>query len=309
MDHGLRNARPKRALITGDEGFLGRHFRAELEARGWLIDGLDPKRGGAEEDCRYYFSQNPADRYDLVVHAAAVIGGREVIDGDPLATAVNLELDAAMFRWAAKAKPGWVLYFSSSAVYPVSLQGGASESVLTEDCQDPAHIVGTPDQVYGWSKLVGEALADKLRAEGVGVTVVRPFSGYGSDQDPSYPFPAFLLRALHREDPFDVWGDGEQVRDFIHVDDVVVGALALVEQSVPGPVNLSMGVGTSFNDLAQLVCRLEGYDPEIRNLKAKPEGVRYRVGDPTQLHRFYTPQVPLRAGVIRGLGELGMRLR
>lgn len=300
----------KRALVSGDLGFLGRHFAAELEARGWEVAGLDVKRGPLE-DCRRFFSAPEGwkfDHYDLVVHCAAVIGGREVIDGDPLATAVNLELDAAMFRWAAKAKPGWVLYFSSSAVYPVAFQTDHESRWLDESDQDPTFPGGAPDQVYGWSKLVGEALADRLRAEGVGVTVVRPFSGYGSDQDPSYPFPAFLLRALHREDPFVIWGDGEQVRDFVHVDDVVAGALELVDQSVPGPVNLSTGVGTSFNDLARMVCQAEGYAPQFQHLGEKPQGVRYRVGDPKQLHRFYVPDVSLRAGVIRGLGELGTRL-
>lgn len=304
-----RQPGPRRALVTGAAGFLGRHFAWELEARGWEVLRIDPAFRGSTAtadgaDCRELFRDDPNDPgwLDLVVHCAAVIGGREVIDGDPLATAVNLELDAAMFRWAAVARPGRVLYISSSAVYPVSLQGGSGHwpEVALEE-RDQWGGGGVPDQVYGWTKLVGEMLAGKLREAGVPVTVVRPFSGYGEDQSLDYPFPSFIARALRRDDPFTVWGDGEQVRDFVHVDDVVVGALEAVENELDGPFNLGTGRPTSFNELARLVCEAAGYAPALEHREAKPTGVRYRVADTSLMGQVYWPRVSLEEGIRRAL--------
>ena len=188
-----------RALITGDRGFLGRHFKTELARRGWQVAGLDIKATSAQ-DCRLYFREclnrgMELGAWDLVVHCAAVVGGRLTIDGDPLATAESLSIDAEMFRWAAVARPGRVLYFSSSAAYPITYQTGSpvrlhENDVWNGDRDDGGHPVpGTywdvsePDQVYGWTKVTGELLASRLREAGVPVTVVRPFSGYGEDQD------------------------------------------------------------------------------------------------------------------------------
>ena len=290
-----------RALITGDRGFLGRHFKAELKRHGWEVYGLDVKASPAQ-DCRTFFRECLSKgvvpgAWDLVVHCAAVVGGRATIDGDPLVTAESLSIDAEMFRWAAVARPGRVLYFSSSAAYPARFQLPRTGRALCERDMDSTE----PDQVYGWSKVTGELLAHRLRETGVPVTVVRPFSGYGEDQDETYPFRALLERVRRREDPLVVWGSGEQVRDWIHVDDLVAGALAVVESGTEEPVNLCTGVPTSFVTLARVMAAVAGYVPEIRPLVAKPSGVAYRVGDPSRMLRFYEPRLSLEDGIRRAL--------
>lgn len=299
-----------RALITGDRGFLGRHFSAELRRRGWEVYGLDVKASSAQ-DCRAYFRHDihggskSRPYFDLVVHCAAVVGGRATIENDPLATAESLSIDAEMFRWAAVARPGRVLYFSSSAAYPVELQTQESGVPLREGYlafrsgATTQSLVGMPDEVYGWSKVTGEILADRLRAAGVPVTVVRPFSGYGTDQDDSYPFRAILERVRERRDPLEVWSD--TVRDFIHVDDIVAGALELVADGTEQPVNLCTGRPTSFTALARLMAVAAGYEPTIRVLNDQPKGVAYRVGDPERMTHYYVPAVSLEEGVLRAL--------
>lgn len=305
-----------RALITGDRGFLGRHFTAELKARGWDVTGMDVKVTPTQ-DCRNYFrtylSRGPEYReinsghWDLVVHCAAVVGGRETIERDPLATAESLSIDAEMFRWAAVARPGRVLYISSSAAYPVELQRmGMGEIRLRETYLEfrpgttVQNLISMPDEVYGWSKVTGELLADRLRRTGVPVTVVRPFSGYGGDQDPSYPFRAITDRARRREDPLTVWC-GACVRDWIHVDDVVRGALAVADSGTEQPVNLCTGRPTPFTLLARMIAREAGYEPAIHIDPSAPRGVAYRVGDPTRMHLFYNPVISLEEGIRRAL--------
>lgn len=304
-----------RALVTGDRGFLGRHFTAELKRRGYEVHGLDVKATSAQ-DCRTFFQGQlrvPAGNwvhYDLVVHCAAVVGGRETIENDPLATAESLSIDAEMFRWAAVARPGRVIYFSSSAAYPVAYQSPENGGVsLREDLIDSPRVTWEPDEVYGWSKIIGELLADRLRAAGVPVTVVRPFSGYGPDQDPGYPFRAILDRVKAGEDPVEVWC-GDCVRDWIHVDDVVAGALAVAEDGTDVPVNLCTGRATSFSELVRLMIKhtvllrprtYPGGLPSVNFRPDMPQGVAYRVGDPSRMLMLYEPTVTLEGGIRRAL--------
>ena len=307
------------ALVTGHAGFVGGHFTRRLLADGWAVYGVDVANGPGE-DCRRLFATSE-ERYDLVIHCAAVVGGRAMIEGQPMAVATDLAIDADLWQWALRTRPGRMVYFSSSAAYPVGLQDGG---VFIPSCEDLApslppgtplrlgavrltedHIdldrIQQPDQTYGLAKLVGEIQAELVRAEGVPVTVVRPFSGYGEDQALDYPFPSFIERAFRRCDPFEVWGDGEQVRDFIHISDIVDAVMVMVGEGIDGPVNLCSGVTTSFNDLAELVCASARYVPELRHVVGAPVGVRYRVGEPSLLRSFFTPRVSLEEGVARAL--------
>jgi nucleoside-diphosphate-sugar epimerase len=300
------------ALVTGNFGFVGRHVEAALRERGWDVSGMDV-RCGPTFDCRALLQMRDVPRFDLVIHCAARIGGRQGIEGDPLGVAVNLDLDQAVLRWAATARPGRLVYLSSSAVYPVGLQGprpaatGRGPAVvgewagLSEDQAEVDDYHGAPDRTYGWAKLVGEALAAELRTSGVPVTVLRPFSGYGADQTPDYPFRAFIERARRREDPFVVWGTGRQARDWVHVDDLVAAMLAAVDAGLDGPVNVCTGRATTMTELARMVCAAAGYQPEIAPRPEKPAGVAWRVGDPTRLRELYTPAVSLEDGIKRAL--------
>jgi len=293
-----------RALITGAAGFVGRHIDAELQSRGWETAPVDIR---ATSESLPYDALDvfrwETEVYDLVVHCAYHVGGRAAIDGEPRLLARNLELDSSMFDWAVRTGQQRVLYFSSSAAYPIGVQTEASRRRLHESviAPDEQWVIGRRDARYGWAKLTGERLAQAARESGLPVTVVRPFSGYGEDQDDTYPFRAMVERAKRREDPFVVWGPGTQVRDWVHIDDVVAGALAVVESGTDEPVNLCTGIGTSMLALAELCCKEAGYRPEITPLPDKPTGVAYRVGDPTRFHQYWTPKVTLEEGVRRAL--------
>lgn len=312
-----------RALVTGSSGFVGRHIVAALLDRGYHVLGVDlvdPERDLLRQEGRLMFRRQDVrdwfrvdgGGYDLVVHCAAVVGGRRQIEGNPLSLAVDLAIDADLFGWAVRTRPGAIVYYSSSAAYPVDLQQGfhgASpvhfDSVgaigrLSEygiDLDD----IGTPDLSYGWAKLTGEMLASHARATGLRVLTPRPFSGYGDDQALDYPWPSFIDRARRRADPFDIWGDGTQVRDWVHIDDVVGATFAALNAGIDGPFNICTGIPTSFNMLAQIVTQHARYMPKLRHLTAEPRGVAYRVGDPTFMRSFYEPKVRLEDAIARAL--------
>lgn len=298
----------KTALVTGSAGFIGRHMTRELESRGYLVWGVDLPGYDAHSLFR-----ETIQRYDLVVHCAFHVGGRAAIDGVNTNFLKNLQLDSAMFEWAVRTKQKRVLYFSSSAAYPVGMQ---SEEAVREGYARPLKEVDCPpmsswgdfnwlpDSNYGWAKLTGERMAQDARLSGLPVTVVRPFSGYGEDQSLDYPFPSIVQRA--KTGDLSVWGPPGQTRDWIHVDDVVRGALSVVESGTEDPVNLCTGVGTEIGELAQMISVAAGWYPgehEPTYLTDKPTGVFYRVGDPTRMLQYYTPTVSLKEGIRRALAD------
>lgn len=285
-------------LITGSEGFVGTHFRQVLAGN---IHCIDIKTG---VDARDFFRADQT-QYDLVIHLAAVVGGRMMIEGSPLSLAVDLSIDAEMASWAMRTKPKHILYFSSSAAYPIKHQSGQVSHRLVETDID-FDAIDTPDMVYGWAKLTGEMLMNNLRREGASITTLRPFSGYGSDQSLDYPFPSIVTRGIQRQDPFIIWGSDRTTRDWIHIDDIVEASLKMAKFRVNDTINLCTGIGTSFRTLVEIISYQLGYRPEIMADATKPKGVAYRVGDPQKMHNYAQPKISISEGVARALSDIGM---
>lgn len=282
------------ALVTGCAGFIGRHFVRELRSRGWDVVGVDVRpidlaKYRAPDDPSGNFSWMMDDflevpfvnfqpqKFDLVIHAASQAPHRLAIDSQPTTHIYNRMLDATMFNWAIRTGQKRVLYLSSCAA-----------------------MDKYPD-AYGLVKLSGESMAEQARDAGLAVTVVRPFSGYGEDQGTDWPFGAFLAKAMARQDPFEIWGDGSQVRDWIHVDDVVKGALATVDAEDDGLIALCTGVGTSMYNLARMICTEVGYKPDFKLRLDKPNGVLYRLGNPKEMKRYHQPTIDIAEGVKRAV--------
>jgi GDP-L-fucose synthase len=155
---------------------------------------------------------------------------------------------------------------------------------------------------YGWAKLTCEYLA-RLAYEKHGLKSVcyRPFSGYGEDQDDTYPFPSIVKRAIaHAGQPLlTVWGTGDQMRDFIHIEDCVDGVLATMDRiDDADALNLSTGTFTSFKQFARMAAEVVGYTPEVHGLSDKPSGVFARGGDTAkQASLGFVARIPFTEGI------------
>jgi UDP-glucose 4-epimerase len=243
-----------------------------------------------------------AERLGDVYHFAAIVGGRAKIDGDPMMVALDLSIDAEFFYWITRHMPERVLYPSSSAAYPVDLQT-ESDAIALSESDINFDQMGKPDMTYGWSKLTGEYLAFiAAKYYGVKVTCIRPFSGYGEDQDLSYPIPAIAARAARREDPFEVWGSGKQGRDFVHIDDVLdCVEMAMNKIHDGSAINIGMGRLSSFREIIEIFCEFAGYQPTIKPLLDKPVGVhsRYCNMDHVKATLGWEAKISLREGLRR----------
>lgn len=323
-----------RVLILGAAGFIGRRFTRRLVDLGHEVVGVDDLSAGIhpvhwrykpelasermttyrpfhcargdfrwiQEDCRSFF-RGMGGGFDLVIHCAAVVGGRLKIEGDPLAVATDLAIDADFFNWVVRGKRlPRVVYFSSSAAYPVELQTRDNHVKLREEMltHDTARV-GRPDMTYGWSKLTGEYLARIASAKhGLPAVVYRPFGGYGEDQALDYPFPSIVRRVLAGDAPVMVWGSGEQCRDFIYVEDIIDAVLTTYDR-VPAGTTLNLGTGnaTCFNMLAMNAVEIiHGVRRAVPKAdRSKPEGVFYRVADTVNLDPWYRATTTLDAGI------------
>lgn len=320
----------KTALVTGGCGFVGRNLTRRLLAEDYCVHIVDDLSTGrrptnwltpdelesvvfTNADLRTFVKFAQQRDYEYVFHCAAVVGGRLRIEGDPIGVGTDLAIDSDFFNWCCRLShmPKRIVYFSSSAVYPTDLQTKTRNMALSEGLVNLAGTrIGMPDQTYGWAKLTGELLAQHaVRQHKLPVLIFRPFSGYGEDQSADYPFPAIIRRIVNRESPTIVWGSGHQVRDFIHIDDVINCVFATLDSLPIGePLNIGTGRGIAFRQLAETACRLLNHGGPVVTDETKPEGVHARVADIYRMQQFYVPKVSLEAGICRVANAIAMLL-
>jgi len=293
-----------RALITGDAGFVGKNYKEFLKNLGWEVYGLDIVNH-PDEDAFLFFAEDTEEHFDLLIHCAYEVGGRAHIDGSNMALAKNVAMDATMFQWALRGGSDAVIYFSSSAAYPKYLQVAEynDRPLLYEDYINDYSNLVNPDANYGWAKLTGERIAKAASDQGLRVHVVRPFSGYGTDQALTYPFPSIIRRAMSGD--LTVWGPPGQTRDWVHIEDVIRGTHTIYENDERRPVNVCTGVGTEMAELMIMARTIvTGCTTMAVNYQQdKPTGVFYRVGDPTRFNEHYIPKISIEEGVSRAIGS------
>jgi nucleoside-diphosphate-sugar epimerase len=285
----------KRILVTGGASFIGRHLIDRLVERGATsIRVVDDFSSGELENIRHHVEsglvqlvradllepQAPGDAVadiDVVFHLAAIHGGRGYVELHQAECARNLTLDAMLIRAALEARVERFVFASSGCVYPNYLQQDPSrELYLTEDMVGPPYDA---DGSYGWAKLMAEVtLRDCHRRYGMRSASCRFFTVYGEHGVENHAVMAMIARAFVEQDPFEVWGDGTQVRNWTYVGDIVEGMVRCAERIEDGTaVNLGTAERTTVREAVEEVMRYTGHRAEIAFRPDMPTGPANRI--------------------------------
>jgi len=307
-----------RVLVTGGASFIGSHLVDALVERGAAVRVVDDLSSGRLENIQGHveagwvefiqadlrdvgITRRAVEGMQMVFHLAADHGGRGYVDLHQAGPASNLFLDGLVFWQARRAGVEKVVFASSGCVYPNFLQSNPDEETyLTEDMVKPPYDA---DNLYGWAKLMAElTLRAYYKEHGMKTASCRYFTVYGPRGAENHALIAMIAKAFIGQNPFEVWGNGTQVRNWTYVDDIVQGTILAAEKIDDGTaVNLGTMERVRVIDAVQEVFRYTGHKAQIRLLPGMPTGPLNRVADNSLAKRLlgWEPQVRLADGLGR----------
>lgn len=312
------NWRDKFVLVTGGASFIGSHLVDALLERGAAVRVVDNLSSGRMSNIEQHVRaglvdfvegdlkdagvvDRAVDGTQIVFHLAADHGGRGYVDLHQAACATNLMLDGLVFHAAHKAGVEKVVFASSGCVYPNFKQTNVDEILyLTED------MVGPPfdaDNLYGWAKLMGEMTLQAFHKDwGMKSASCRYFTVYGDRGHENHAVIAMIARAFIKQDPFVVWGNGEQIRNWTHVSDIVTGTILAAEKIDDGTaINLGTMERTRVLDAVEEVMRYTGHRAPVELHPEMPTGPMNRVADNSLARKLlnWEPKVKFMDGLRR----------
>jgi nucleoside-diphosphate-sugar epimerase len=284
----------RKAVVNGAGGFIGSHLARRLKDEGFWVRGVDLKRPEFSETAADEFivgdlrdqavAAQAVDGMDDVYQLAADMGGAGYIftgehDAVVMHNSATINLNTLYAGREAGVKR--FFYSSSACIYPEYNQKDAQNPVCSEDSAYPA----APDSEYGWEKLFSERLYLAFaRNYGMEVHVARFHNIFGPEgtwQGGREKAPAAICRKV-AETPdggtIEIWGDGEQTRSFLYVDECVEGVRRLMESDFAGPVNVGSDEMVTINGLAEMAMRAAGKKLHLHHIPG-PLGVRGRNSD------------------------------
>ena len=236
---------------------------------------------------------------NYLFHLAAIHGGRGYVDLHNVECSMNLVLDGQLFREALKANVEKVIFASSGCVYPNYLQSDPEKELyLTEEMVGPPYDA---DNMYGWAKLMGEFTLRHYAQKGLlKAASCRYFTVYGPRGKEDHAVIAMIGRAFIQQSPFEVWGTGEQIRNWTYIDDIVEGTILAAECIDDGTaINLGTMERIRVADAAVMILRhMEGAVP-LKFLPDMPTGPYNRVASNHLAKKLvnWEPRVPFRQGI------------
>jgi nucleoside-diphosphate-sugar epimerase len=288
------NWRNRKVLVTGGTSFIGSSLVDALVKQQASVRVVDNLSSGRLENIAHAVTSGAVEFVEgdlldaavaakavagqsVVFHLAADHGGRGYVDLHNVECSTNLILDGQLFRAAADAGVEKVVYASSGCVYPNFRQTDPKEELyLTED------LVGPPydsDNMYGWAKLMGEFTLKHYAAKSLlrGASC-RYFTVYGPRGKEDHAVMAMIARAFTRQDPFEVWGTGEQIRNWTYIDDIVEGTIRAAERIDDGTaVNLGTMERIRVADAARMILERMNVAVPLKFLPNMPTGPYNRV--------------------------------
>jgi UDP-glucose 4-epimerase len=303
-------------LVTGGASFIGSHLVEDLVAEGAAVRVADDFSSGERKNLEavkddievlegnlkhYEFADEATQDIDTVFHLAADHGGRGYISQYPANCATNMALDNIVYEAAAKNGVERISFASSACTYPTDIQ--QERQRLSEDMVSFEERGGAyADEVYGWAKLMGERSLQAYNEQyDIDTSVVRIFTAYGPRENETHAIVAFMAKAVAEQDPYQIWGDGEQTRNFTYVKDITRGLRLAAENITDGtPVNAGISRYVTMNEAVDIIFDYLDWEPdEINYMTDKPEGVRHRAADTTRAEELlgWEPEYTVEEGI------------
>jgi GDP-D-mannose 3', 5'-epimerase len=301
-------------LVTGAGGFIGHHLVKRLKSEGLWVRGVDIKEPEYEASAADEFELLDLRKYDncllatrggiaQVYNLAADMGGIGYITASHAdISRNNILINAHMLEASRLNGVSRFLFSSSACVYAQSKQRFPEVTPLREEDAYPAD----PEAGYGWEKLFTEELCryywQDYRFETRIVRFHNVYGPLGTYEGGKEKAPAAISRkvALAGDSgDIDIWGDGEQTRSFMYVDDCVEGMLRLMSSDYREPLNLGTDRLITINELVDLIAKIAGKRLTHRHDLNKPQGVRGRNSDNRRLRQIlgWEPSVSLEEGL------------
>lgn len=309
----IKSFHNKHILITG-ASFIGQHLIDKLITRGAgsiRVVNLTPANkyklkkylGDVEfieRDLRDLSNACKSVKgVDIVFHLAADHGGRGYVDLNQGSTASNLLLDGSVFYAALQEGVEKIFFASSGCVYPNYLQKDVDKEIFLKETD-----VTSPydaDNMYGWAKLMGEmTLKAYYKDFGLKSAIGRFFTVYGESASESHAVMGSIAKAFVEQDPYLVWGNGSQVRNWTYVSDIVEGILAATTNiDNATPINLGTQERISVSEMVELIFQNTGYRPKRIKYVNMPQGPVNRVASNTLAKNLlgWTPKYTFEEGL------------
>lgn len=303
-------------LVTGGASFIGSHLVEDLLAKGANVRVADDFSSGTKDNLTSVwdridliqgdlkdrnFAEEATEDVDTVFHLAADHGGRGYISNYPANCATNMALDNIVFEVAVNNGVERITFASSACTYPTDIQ--QQKERLREDMVSFEERGGAyADETYGWAKLMGERSLKAFEEQyDIDASAVRIFTAYGPRENETHAIIALIAKAYAEQDPFQIWGDGEQTRNFTYVKDIT-RALRLAAENITDGTAVNAGIEEyiPINRVAEVILNHLDWQPdEINHLTDKPEGVRHRAADTTRAQELlgWEPQYTLKDGL------------
>ena len=310
-------------LVTGGASFISSHLVDELVLRGAKVTVVDDLSNGRKENLEKSWNKIKFVQQDLehiknneindifkgneiVFHFAADHGGRGYIDTHPADVCSNFAIDHHVFDACNNTDVEKVIFSSSACVYPTKLQNEIGSSYkLKESDSDPENLDGylSADVEYGWAKLMSEIQMKSFNKQyGMKGCPVRFVTAYGPREDTTHAIIALIYKAVEKMDPFEIWGNGNQERDFTYVEDIVSGSILAAEKiSDMTPINLGTGVRYKMIDVVNMICEILQWTPkEFKFDTSKPTGALSRSLDNSLAKKLlgWEPKFSLKDGLV-----------
>ena len=303
----------RRALVTGAGGFIGHHMVKYLMSLGYWVRGVDIKWPEYESSPANEFEILDLRKWDNcllvtrgveeVIHLAADMGGIGYINYHHADAARNNVLISTHMLEASHKNGASRFFFASSAcVYPQYRQDSTDVTSLKEEDVLPAE----PDEGYGWEKLFTERLCKYYTVDyGFETRVARfhnvygPLGTYDGGREKA---PAAICRKVALAidgDAIEIWGDGQQTRSFMNVDDCTEGIYRMMQSDHREPLNLGSDRLVTINQLVDIVCGIAGKSLIKKHNLSGAQGVRGRNSDNTRIREIlkWEPKVSLEDGL------------